>query len=84
MGGVTVFIVSVRWWVAVYKYLVALLSFSLPPSASILALAPLPPHSHAPSSTSEVAFLPLEDACEARRRRRLVPIVDDGAPAVGA
>jgi len=44
MGGVTVFIGSVRWRVAVYKYPVALLPFSLPPSASIPASAPLPSH----------------------------------------
>ena len=68
MGGVTVFIRSVRWWVAVYKYPVALLPFSLPPSASILASDPLPPYARAPSFTSEVASLPPEDACEAHRR----------------
>jgi len=39
MGGVTSFIGSVRWWVAAYKYPVALPLFSLPHSASILALA---------------------------------------------
>jgi len=33
MGGVTVFIGFVLWWVAAYKYPVALLPFSLPPSA---------------------------------------------------
>jgi len=48
MGGVTSFAGSVRWWVASYKYLVALLPFSLSPSASILALAPLPSHARAP------------------------------------
>jgi len=42
MGGVTMFIGSIHWWVAIYKYPVALLPFSLPPSASILASAPLP------------------------------------------
>ena len=63
------FIGSVRWWVAVYKHPVALLPFSLPPFASILASAPLPSHARASSSTSEVASLPPEDACEAHRRR---------------
>jgi len=47
MVGVTSFIRSVRWWVAAYKYPVALPPFSLPPSASILALAPLPSHTRA-------------------------------------
>ena len=47
MGGVTMCIGSVRWWIAAYKYPVAWLPFSLPPSASILALAPLPSHAHA-------------------------------------
>ena len=84
MGGVSVFIGSIRWRVSVYKYLMALQSFSLPPSASILASAPLPPHARAPSSTSEVAFLPPEEAYEAHHRRRLAPVIDDGAPAVGA
>ena len=68
MGGVTVFIGSVCWWVAIYKCHVALLPFSLPPSASILASAPLPSHARAPSSGSEFAFLP-KNACETRRRR---------------
>jgi hypothetical protein len=67
MGGVTSFIGSVHWWVTAYKYPVALPPFSLPPSASILALAPLPPYARAPSFTSEVASLPPEDACEAHR-----------------
>ena len=35
------FIGSAHWWVAAFKYPVAWLLFSLPPSASILALAPL-------------------------------------------
>jgi len=47
MGGVTSFIGSVHWWVAAYKYLVALPPFSLPPSAFLLALAPLPSHTRA-------------------------------------
>jgi len=47
MGGVTVFIGSVCWWVTAYKYSVPQLSFSLPLSASILALAPLPFHARA-------------------------------------
>jgi len=38
-GGLTSFIGSVRWWVVAYKYPAALLAFSLPPSAFILALA---------------------------------------------
>jgi hypothetical protein len=69
MVGVTVFIGSVHWWIAVYKYPVAVLLFSLPPSASILASAPLPSHARAPSSSSEFAFLPPKNACETRRRR---------------
>jgi len=69
MGGVTVSIGSVRWWVAVYKCPVALLSSFLPPSASILASASLPSHTRAPSSSSKVAFLPPENACETHRRR---------------
>jgi len=48
MGGVTSFIGSVYWWVAAYKYLVARLPFSLPPSVSILALAPSPSYARAP------------------------------------
>jgi len=69
MGGVTVFIGSVRWWVSIYKYPMALLPFSPPPSASILALAPLPSHARAPSTSCEFAFLPPKNACETRRRR---------------
>jgi len=46
-GGVTVFIGSVRWWVAVYKYPVASPPFSLMLSAFILAFAPLPSHARA-------------------------------------
>ena len=68
MGGVTMFIGSICWWVAIYKYPMALLPFSLLPSASILASAPLPTYARAPSFTSEVASLPPEDACEAHRR----------------
>jgi hypothetical protein len=68
MGGVTVFIGSVRWWVAAYKYPMALLPFPLPPSASILASVPSPSHARAPSSSSEFAFLPPKNACETRRR----------------
>jgi len=56
MGGVTSFIGSVRWWVAAYKYPMALPPFSLSPSASILALAPLPSHARAPPRV--VASLP--------------------------
>jgi len=63
------FIGSVRWWVAVYKYPVALLPSLLPPSASILASAPLQSHARAPSSSSEVAFLPPENACETHRHQ---------------
>ena len=76
------FIGSVCWWVTAYKYPVARSSSSLPLSASILALAPL--LSCAPSSSSELAFLPPKDACETRHRRRLAPVIDDGAPVVGA
>ena len=68
MGGVTVSIGSVRWWVAIYKYPVALLLPFRPPSASILALAFLPSHTRAPSSGSKVAFFPPENACETHRR----------------
>ena len=50
------FIGSIHWWVAVYKYPVALPPFSLPPSTSILASAPLP--SHARAHPRVVANLP--------------------------
>jgi len=47
MGGVTSFIGSVHWWVVAYKSPMALPPLSLPPFASILALAPLPSHARA-------------------------------------
>jgi len=69
MGRVTVSIGSIHWWVAAYKCPVALLPSLLPPSTSVLASASLPSHKRAPSSSSKVAFLPPENACETHHRR---------------
>jgi len=69
MGGVTVLIGSVRWWAAVYKCPVISLPSLLPPSTFVLASASSPFLTHAPSSGSEVAFLPPENACETHHRR---------------
>ena len=90
MGGVTSFIGSVHWWVAAYKYPVALPPFSLPPSAFVLALALLPSQLSRhltrvhPLERSRIHPPFVQDACKTRRRRRLAPVVDDAAPVAGA
>ena len=60
IGGVTVLIGSVCWWAAAYKCPVISLPSLLPPSAFVLASASSPSLTCAPSSGSEVAFLPPE------------------------
>ena len=54
------FIGSIHWWAVVYKCPVVLLPSLLPPSAFVFASAPLPSFMRAPSSSSQIAFLPPE------------------------